>query len=203
MTRTFRLSLLVVAALAGCNHTTVVYYDSGGANTEDLAMGTTGGEQDLAMGTTGGGADMMCRGQSKLFPPMMTTGATVYCPFATGNKYCDPSTEHCCETAAGATMPSMCEPIATACIAGSVDWGCADPTADCRDNTKPVCCAAGASIGVDPCAGNFAHHMTGTACVATGGCAGGIIMCTSDAQCPAGQTCTPFRKAGNQVGGCM
>jgi hypothetical protein len=29
------------------------------------------------------------------------------------------------------------------------------------------------------------------------------VMCTSTSECPTGQTCTPFEKAGNQVGGCM
>jgi Cys-rich repeat protein len=28
-------------------------------------------------------------------------------------------------------------------------------------------------------------------------------MCTSDSECPVGQTCTPFVKSGDQVGGCM
>jgi hypothetical protein len=42
----------------------------------------------------------------------------------------------------------------------------------------------------------------GTACVATGSCAGGIIMCSSDGECPSGQHCTPFEAKGNQVGGC-
>jgi hypothetical protein len=44
--------------------------------------------------------------------------------------------------------------------------------------------------------------MTKTTCVAAGSCMG-ITMCTNDMECPAGQHCTPFGKAGNQVGGCM
>jgi hypothetical protein len=44
--------------------------------------------------------------------------------------------------------------------------------------------------------------MIGTKCQAAGSCTG-IQMCTSDGECPAGKTCTPFGKAGNQVGGCM
>jgi hypothetical protein len=28
-------------------------------------------------------------------------------------------------------------------------------------------------------------------------------MCNADSQCPMGKTCTPFAKAGNQVGSCQ
>src|SRR5262249_7813921 len=143
-----------------------------------------------------------------LHPPKADAGAnTVYCPFSGvdggSNMYCNPSTEHCCETAADAGVPSACTPLATACLAGSTDWGCEDPVADCKDPTKPVCCAPRASIGLGmPGCGNFAHTMHNTICVAAGTCTG-IIMCTSDGECPSGQKCTPFGKAGNQVGGCM
>ena len=150
-----------------------------------------------------------------LHPPKLDGGAnTLYCPFSgvDGGKaeYCDPATEHCCETPAGNADPSACQPNATACMTGTgfVDWGCEDPVADCQDPSKPVCCATGlngknSSIGLGaPGCGNFAHDMTGTACVAAGTCAG-ITICTSDAECPGGMKCTPFGKAGNQMGGCM
>jgi hypothetical protein len=138
---------------------------------------------------------------------MPGTTMTLYCPFSGvdggPNDYCDPSSQHCCETPAGAA-PSACTPAATACTTGSgyVDWECQDPVADCKNSSTPVCCAPGASIGLgNPGCGNFAHTMTKTQCVATGACTG-IVMCTSDTECPSGQHCTPFGKAGNQVGGC-
>jgi Cys-rich repeat protein len=143
-----------------------------------------------------------------LHPPKSDAGANIYCPFsAVGdgghNEYCTGGTEHCCETPADAGVPSSCEPIATACPALSMDWQCEDPVADCKDSAKPVCCAPGATIGLgNPGCGNFAHKMTQTTCVAAGSCAG-IVMCTSDSECPSGQKCTAFSKAGNQVGGCM
>jgi len=121
-----------------------------------------------------------------------------------GNAYCTATTEHCCETPAGGPI-SACAPIATACMmgAGYTDWQCEDPVADCKDPTKPVCCAPGASIGLGAAGcGNFAHTMKNTICVASGQCAG-ITMCTSDSECTSPMKCTPFGKAGNQVGGCM
>ncbi len=76
--------------------------------------------------------------------------------------------------------------------------------ADCTDPANPVCCAPGASIGLGtPGCGNFAHTMKNTVCVASQAACSGIIMCTNNNECPSGQTCTPFSKAGNQVGGCM
>jgi len=195
-----RLALFLLLAACGCTNTTVVYIDSGGGN-PDLAMEQCNpGNEDLAMPGGPPGPDMSCRGPSKLFPPKTGTTMTLYCPFAPkGMDYCDPSTQHCCEPAMGT---SACTANGTACGAGAVDWGCEDPVADCKDAANPVCCAPGASIGLDPCTGNFAHKMTSTSCVASGSCTG-IVMCTSDSECPSGQHCTPFRKAGNQVGGCM
>ena len=60
---------------------------------------------------------------------------------------------------------------------------------------------ASIGLGTTGC-GNFAHYMIGTQCVAQGACTS-IVMCTSDDECPSGKTCTPFGKAGAQVGGCM
>jgi hypothetical protein len=159
--------------------------------------------------TTGTGGTGNCSKIGTLHPPMAGATDTLYCPFSGVdggmNMLCNPTQQHCCETPQGATMPSMCVPNATACMTGTgyTDWQCEDPVADCKDATKPVCCAPGASIGLGmPGCGNFAHTMTHTTCVATGMCTG-ITMCTSDGECPNGQHCTPFSKAGNQVGGCM
>jgi hypothetical protein len=151
----------------------------------------------------------ICGKLSTLHPPKLDAGpGSIYCPFSAvtdggGNAYCTGGTEHCCETPAGSATPSACEPLATACATGSVDWGCEDPVVDCANPATPVCCAPGASIGLGTAGcGNFAHTMKSTVCVAAGSCTG-VTMCTSTAECPTGQTCTAFVKAGNQVGGCM
>jgi hypothetical protein len=159
--------------------------------------------------STGGAGGAECSTVTSLHPPHPDAGpGSIYCPFSAvadgGNEYCTPGTEHCCETPEGAATMSACQPIGNACTQGSgyTDWQCEDPGTDCT-TALPVCCAAGASIGLGtPGCGNFSHDMKGTACVAAGSCTG-IILCTSSAECPAATPkCTPFGKAGNQVGGC-
>jgi hypothetical protein len=153
--------------------------------------------------------------------------ATIYCPFSgdagTGG-YCTPNpsnlglAQHCCETPAGAAVPSECvTKITNPCpsIPGTIDWQCNDPVTDCPSGD--VCCALGANIGLGGVMGaeacqNFAHQMTGTTCVPASACpntaasAGAnppnILVCTSNPECPNGQQCLPFTKTGSQVGGC-
>ena len=183
--------------------------DTGSSDTSTGDSGTTTDSGTVDDTAVDDAADGGCSTPGTLHPPSADAGtSTIYCPFSStdggANIYCTGQTQHCCETPAGAGTPSTCEALATACpVAKSTDWQCQDPVADCPSAT-PVCCATGASIGLGaPGCGNFAHKMTGTTCVATGGCAGGITMCTSDGECPSGQHCTPFSKAGAQVGGCM
>lgn len=191
-----------------------------GSGGQDTATGAdTNTATDTATGDDSGaptdaGADAGCSKVSSLHPPSADAGtSTIFCPFATGADggtatiYCTGGSQHCCETPSG-TSPSTCEALATTCpVAKSTDWQCQDPVSDCKDPTKPVCCAAGASIGLGTPAGvcgNFAHTMTATACVANEAACSGIILCTSNAECPSDKpTCTPFSKAGSQVGGCM
>jgi len=169
-----------------------------------------GGTASTSSSSSGTGGE--CDKATTLHPPVLDAGpGTIYCPFSGidggANQYCVPGTQHCCETPENST-PTTCEPIATACTTGTgyTDWQCEDPVTDCTAAT-PVCCAPGASIGLGGTQGtmacaNFAHTMTKTVCVAAGACTG-ITMCTSTSECPTGMTCTPFGKAGNDVGGCM
>jgi hypothetical protein len=187
---------------------TMTSSSTGGAPT---TSSSTGGM--TTTGTAAGGADAgTCKPPGTLHPPKLDAGANLYCPFSgvDGGKavYCNAATEHCCETPA-MTTPSMCVPIATACMTGTgyTDWQCEDPVADCMSSATPVCCAPGATLVMGGTMNgmvcqNYASHMTHTACVAAGQCSG-IIMCTSDGECPNGQHCITFSKAGNQVGGCM
>jgi hypothetical protein len=189
--------------------------DTGSGQDTALAADTNpapdSGAVDTAIDDTGSPAvdSGPCSKVGSLHPPSADAGtSTIFCPFsAVGDAgkdlYCTGKTQHCCETPASAGTPSTCDPLATACpVPKSTDWQCQDPVADCPSAT-PVCCAAGASIGLGATGcGNFAHSMTGTKCVAAGACTG-IVMCTADAECPSGQHCTPFTKSGAQVGGCM
>jgi hypothetical protein len=185
---------------------------SGGTTSSTSTTGGTGGATtSTTTSTTSGGADAgVCKPPGTLHPPKLDAGpGTIFCPFSAvdggKNELCIAGSEHCCESKGGSTMPSSCEPLATACPMGDIDWKCEDPIADCP--TGQDCCAPGATLELGgtqngmACA-NFASKMTGTTCVLAGTC-NGIQMCTSDAECPAGKTCTPFTKSGNQVGGCM
>lgn len=178
--------------------------------------GETGGSGGIggstSNGTGGSGGAAQCSNPGTLHPPKLDAGpGSIYCPFSGvdggPNEYCIPASEHCCETPAGA-IPSGCDPIGTACGVGSgyTDWQCEDPIADC---TLPNgdCCAPGATLELGgvvngKTCGNYAKGMTKAICVPLGSCVG-IQLCTSDNECPAGKTCTPFTKSGNQVGGCL
>lgn len=149
------------------------------------------------------GRDAGCSTPTTLHPPSTDGGTrTIYCPFSStdggSNEYCQAGTEHCCEPTTGT---ASCVASATACAAGATDWQCADPVADCPSGN--VCCGTGMLVlSPDPACGNFASGFRGTHCATS--CTGmEIRMCTSDAECPSGQTCHPFRAKGNQVGGCM
>jgi hypothetical protein len=185
----------------------------GTASTSSTTAGT-GGTTTTSSGTGGTGGSTVDAGEcgkvTTLHPPNLDAGpGTIYCPFSATtdggkNEYCTPETQHCCVTPEGSPTASACEPTGTACITGATDWQCEDPLTDCPSGM--ICCSnSGASLGIGTPAGtcgNYAHKMTGTQCVAAGMC-NGIQMCTSDAECPTGQTCTPFAKGGNDVGGCM
>jgi hypothetical protein len=171
---------------------------SGGSSSGgDAANGDDGG------GSSSGGADASCSAVSTLHPP--SGQPSIYCPFSGAdggpNVSCTAGSQHCCEPTAGT---GGCVASGTACGSTDTDWQCEDPAADCTDPSKPVCCAAGAMLNIssDPNCGNYATSLHGASCVATGGCATGIILCTNTNECTNGQTCTPFRSKGNQVGGC-
>ncbi len=186
-------------------------HDTGSVNSDTGPVTDSGTVDDTAPAADTG----LCSKIGSLHPPSEDAGGkTIYCPFSSvgdaGNESCyggnwgaEAGVQHCCETPASAGTPSTCQAEGTACpVAKSMDWGCQDPVSDCPTAT-PVCCAPGASIGLGTTGcGNYAKSMKNTTCVAAGACTG-IVMCTSDGECPTGQKCTAFGKAGAQVGGCM
>lgn len=180
-----------------------------------------GGSTSSGMGGAGGGG--ICSKVTTLHPPKADAGTdTIYCPFSgpDGGKsvYCknenDSMPEHCCQPDGKGLPTSECLPTATKCADAImlpkgkyfVDYECEDP-GDCKQGE--VCCSnAQASIGLGGMqngmqCGNFAHKFQSTSCAPGPTCAAGIQMCTSDGECPKGMKCTPFGKAGNQLGGCM
>jgi hypothetical protein len=162
--------------------------------------GDDSGQSDAA-------GDAYCAMISSLHPPPPDAGMnTIYCPFSGGgpSEYCTAGTQHCCQPTGPSTVPASCLAIGTPCPSSGtgvdVDWQCEDPIADCPGGM--VCCAMGATLVLGaPGCGNSATHMTGTVCASPGACTG-IVMCTTPKECPAGQNCNPFVRAGNAVGGC-
>jgi hypothetical protein len=165
---------------------------------------STDSANDSSSGDDGGtdAGDAGCSSPSTLHPPKIDAGPTIYCPLSGvdggKNVYCTPGTEHCCEPTQGT---ASCDPIASACGGGDTDWQCQDPVADCPIGQQ--CCAPGATlvINADPSCANYATSFHSTTCAQT--CANvDLVMCTSDGECPNGQTCTPFRTNGAPVGAC-
>ena len=212
MTRTRSITLVLALALGACSSSpshpdaSTTHVDMGFTPLTDTGTSTLpdmGTPDDAWMAT---GSDAGCATPSTLHPPMAGSSATILCPFGvpvTGTRlYCTARTQHCCEPTTGA---GTCDPTATPCPTGNVDWQCQDPVADCA--TGMHCCGTGTlvpggSFGGMACA-NFASHFTGTHCAAS--CTAGteITMCTSNGECPTGQTCMPFKTHGASVGGCM
>lgn len=175
-----------------------------GTGTGSTTTTTTTGGMTTSTGTGTGGAGGGCSTPSTLHPPKADAGAaTLYCPFSAvdggSNLYCNNTTEHCCEPKMGT---ATCDPAATPCAPMDMDWQCEDPVADCPSGQ--VCCAPGATFGQGaPGCANFAHTMNKTQCMTAAACTG-MILCTNNSECPAATpTCTPFKKAGNQVGACQ
>jgi hypothetical protein len=206
---------------------------AGGSTTTTTTTSGTGGTGGTGSTTsTSGTGGSECGKVSTLHPPKAGETANVYCPFSTGGPdggtdYCTGGMNFCCETAEGSATPSSCvtgtpssancpNAFVTSSMSGSTVWECEQPS-DCPAAT-PVCCAVGygyggtspktASITLGaPGCGNYASEMGGTVCSPAGACANGFTMCSNpdNSECTGigSGVCTPFEKAGAQVGGCM
>jgi hypothetical protein len=166
------------ATTTGTNGTGGTTSSTGGTSTVATTTTSTGmgGTGTTTSTGTGVGNVGNCGTVSALHPPS-SPGANIYCPFSTGDagkpEYCQGGTEVCCETAAGATMPSECIPIGMESTCpmglaknGSSVWECEQPS-DCA--AWQICCAA-------PYAGT-----TDTASIALGTPMG---TCNTAADCP-------------------
>ncbi len=178
------------------------------------ATSTTSAGTTVSTGTGAGGGG--CKPLGKLHPTDPVDGNnTIYCPFqggqggqgGGGTSSCDHTTEHCC--AGKMNFPSSCDPKATACPPSNyTDFQC-ETASDCGANMD--CCGdgifkdGGMQNGMQ--CQNYASMMSKATCVAKGTCTT-ILMCNeknataNPVQCPAGKDCTPFSKAGHQLGAC-
>jgi hypothetical protein len=136
-------------------------------------------------------------------PPVLhpETKPGVYCPFTSGGAVTCAAGDQCCEPPIGAATASTCQAAGSACpAAGSSVWQCEDAI-DCGGAT-PVCCGVGAVTLDVACGFRRGSGFTGSHCAASCG-AGEVIVCETQAECPPGKTCTPFKTQGLGLGTCL
>ncbi|HEY8079633.1 MAG TPA: hypothetical protein VIF62_36130, partial [Labilithrix sp.] len=98
---------------------------------------------------------------------------------------------------------SSCVAAGAACpVASSSSWACEDAIDCASSGAGPVCCGVG-SVALDAACGfRRGSSFTGSHCAASCG-AGEVIVCESNAQCPMGKTCQPFKTQGLGLGVCL
>jgi hypothetical protein len=184
---------------------------AGGSQGSGGGAGTAGAAgSGGTMGTSGDGGAVDCGSAPSLHTE---TKAGVYCPFSTigdgGKAGTCTAGEVCCQTLSADAGASTCEPAGTlvaACPAPteSVVWECEDPI-DCVGNSNgTVCCGFGTAEKEAPSCTNYDYvsGAKGMGSVCATSCAGGNIICETNAECGDAGTCTPVKYHGNQVGFC-
>jgi hypothetical protein len=98
---------------------------------------------------------------------------------------------------------STCQTAGAACpVAGSSSWQCEDAL-DCAGSAAgPVCCGTGSVVLDSVCGFYRGSGFTGSHCAQSCG-VGEAHICTSQAQCTVGTTCTPFKTQGLGLGACL
>jgi hypothetical protein len=171
---------------------------------------------DVTTPTGDGGG---CGKPSKLHPDGMEAG--IFCPFsvfADGGEGSCFGGQVCCQTPeTEAGTPSTCQPAGTTggktgtCpVASSVVWEC-EETQDCiGKDAGPICCGFGTPHVDDAGCTNYEYVSgamgKGSVCAASAAaCAGGFVICESQAECTAvdAGTCTPLKYHGNELGFCQ
>jgi hypothetical protein len=188
--------------------------DSGGVDSK--APGDTGpGSDAMGGGDTGpsdAGGDVNCGKPSDLHPEKE---AGIYCPFSAvgdgGDKTCTGG-QVCCQTLSADAGASTCEPAGTAVTAcpspsDSVVWECEDPIDCVGSSGGALCCGFGTAEKEAPSCSNYDYvsGSKGKGSVCASSCAGGNIICETQAECTAAEagTCTPVKDHGNSIGFCM
>ena len=187
------------------------------------AGGTTSGSASSSGGDDGddGGSD--CKDPAKLH---IDPAGSIYCGFGAdgGSFSCGTGTECCLGGKVGNSYADqVCDTFGQACNnptdGGAIAVECAQ-VADCTANgvTGAACCLAGADApaavtgcpneGLKASGGNAVMCEVPSGGAATGdagapACANGELqICSSDADCPSGKTCTAFRWKIIELGFC-
>jgi len=152
-------------------------------------------------GVADAGTDANTCGTAPALHPEAAPG--VYCPFtATGKTICAAG-EQCCEPPTATGQLSVCAPGGSGCgVTNALVWQCEDAI-DCTGSAAgPICCGAGAVVLDATCGFHRGTAFTGSHC-ATSCTAAEVHICETQAQCPAGTTCTPFKTNGLALGACL
>ncbi|MGZ5967084.1 MAG: hypothetical protein ACXWP4_05410 [Polyangiales bacterium] len=194
------LSLLFVLLAVGCGSRTLddlAFADGdGGTDTGASASDTGGGAADGSTiepgsdsGTIEPGSDggTTIEGGTTVEAGVTDTGTTTGAPIKCGTTSCNSATEECCVTGSMSGVSSTCEKKGS-CM-GDLTLSCSDGTA-CAKGL--VCClTVDMSGGTSTCA---------KSCMSAGGPGGGsFVLCSSDAECPMGQTCRNSRVPGIKI----
>ena len=199
---------------------------SGSQPDSGTATDSSVGGGDTAMPSADADVDAGCGDNPALHPN--TPGGGVYCPFGAAadggdlTLYCGAdggAANVCCiggENANSTYPPSICS--AGTCTftatSGNTQVQCEDPATDCPAGN--VCCgSASKSHTIEQKTGCTYDDLSdwvytkcekGTACAATSTAPGTgpeFQLCTSNAECGGGKTCTPFKAKGIDMGYCM
>jgi hypothetical protein len=179
------------------------------------ATGMDAGAQSPSLDAGGAGAeDGSCKPLKLRAPP----DAGIPCPRSKDDGgtelHCARGSEVCCVVRAADAGRSTCDP-GPACPAEDTLWACASPE-DCASSAAgKTCCLAVSGIGPDKVCPAY-RATTGrpaTRCVEATACTGTVdaaklpdtlyVVCATQADCPAGMTCTPIRALGIDMGLCL
>jgi hypothetical protein len=174
-------------------------------------------------GAADAGADVSCGSLPTLHED---EGGTIYCGFAADGGVLDcPTGQQCClggSTGGGVFLPDECTSRGAACAnGGAPDAGipaipiACTQIADCTANgvAAVACCLQGASAPAPQPGCSYPRSKGGSAIVCETGTAGTtapaacatgeVNICSSQADCPSGKTCTPGKWKIFQVGFCL
>lgn len=190
--------------------------------TEDSSVGSdtgSGSNGDSGANTDGGGTttDAGCGSSPSLHAD---TAGSIFCGYTDAGPFSCTTGNECClggEISKSVFAPEACAAFGTACtnpVDGGVQIECGQ-VSDCTANgvANAACCLQGATVPTiaTGCSYYKASRGSGVVCEPgpdAGGsvpsCAAGEVqVCSAQADCPTGKTCTPMKWKLYQMGFCL